>query len=133
VVRPWNRRGWNLAAQDCARFVSVACVSLVRALARQAPALPLVLLVALSGCGEEGLLPSTVDPGADFSVADVVFDDSYFYCQVEPVLFASRCGPGDPAQGDGSGGCHYKRHELPFDRLLPARRRYVQRQRAGAR
>jgi hypothetical protein len=80
---------------------------LVRALARQAPALPLVMLVALSGCGDESLLPSTVDPGPDFSVADVVFDDSYFYCQVEPVLFASRCGPGDPAQGDASGGCHY--------------------------
>jgi len=74
---------------------------LVRALG-----LPLVAL-ALSGCGEEGLLPTTVDPGSDFSVADVVFDDGYFYCQVEPVLFRSSCGPGDPAAGDASGGCHY--------------------------
>lgn len=81
-------------------------MSLLRALALQALALPLVLLAA-SGCGDEGLLPTTVDPGDDFNVADVVFDDSYFYCQVEPVLFASRCGPGDPAQGDASGGCHY--------------------------
>src|SRR6478752_22196 len=65
-------------------------------------------LVALAaGCGEEGLLPTTVDPGADFAVADVVFDENYFYCEVEPQLFANRCGSGDPAKGDASGGCHF--------------------------
>ena len=76
-------------------------VSLIRALGTSLVAL------MISGCGEEGLLPTTVDPGTDFNVADVVFDDSYFYCQVEPVLFNSRCGPGDAAAGDASGGCHY--------------------------
>jgi hypothetical protein len=66
------------------------------------------LAMYVGGCGEEGLLPTTVDPGADFSIADLVFDEAFFYCQVEPRAIAvSRCGPGDPAQGDASNGCHY--------------------------
>ncbi len=76
-------------------------MSLVRALGFKRPAVSLVVFV-LSGCG-----PSTVDPGEDFSVADVVFDESYFYCSVEPQLFANSCGPGDSSKGDASGGCHY--------------------------
>ncbi len=76
-------------------------MSLVRALGLERPALSLVLLV-VSGCG-----PSTVDPGPDFSVADVVFDESYFYCSVEPLLFAYSCGSGDTGSGDAAGGCHY--------------------------
>jgi hypothetical protein len=48
-----------------------------------------------------------VDPGPDFEVADVVFDDKYFYCKVEPVLFANSCGSGDPSKGDPQGGCHF--------------------------
>ena len=59
-----------------------------------------------SGCGEEGLVPTTVDPGANFAVADVLFDEAYFYCEVEPVLFAHSCGSGDPSRGDAPGGCH---------------------------
>lgn len=63
--------------------------------------------IFLSGCGEEGLFPTTVDPGPDFSVADIVFEESFFYCQVEPrVLVANSCGGGDPGQ-DPAGGCHY--------------------------
>lgn len=58
------------------------------------------------GCGEEGLLPTTVDPGANFAVADVLFDEAYFYCEVEPVIFAHSCGAGDPSRGDATGGCH---------------------------
>ncbi len=48
---------------------------------------------------------STVDPGQDFQIADVVFDEGYYYCEVEPVLFRNGCGPGsgsDPARG-----CHF--------------------------
>jgi hypothetical protein len=67
----------------------------------------LALSVGLTGCGEEGLLPTTVDPGPDFEVASVVFDEGFFYCQVEPrALFASSCSSGDPTQGDAMGGCH---------------------------
>lgn len=63
---------------------------------------------ALSGgCGDNGLLPSTVDPGQDFSIADVVYDEDFFYCRVEPAIFGLKCGSGDPAQGDPSGGCHF--------------------------
>ena len=67
----------------------------------------LLLSLGLAGCGEEGLLPTTVDPGPDFEVANIVFDEGFYYCQVEPrALFASSCSTGDPAQGDGMGGCH---------------------------
>jgi hypothetical protein len=66
------------------------------------------LAILVGACGEEGLLPTTVDPGADFSIADLVFEEAFFYCQVEPrAIAASRCGPGDPGQGDATNGCHY--------------------------
>ena len=66
------------------------------------------LAMLVFSCGEEGLLPTTVDPGADFSIADLVFEKAFFYCQVEPRTIAvGSCGPGDPAQGDGTNGCHY--------------------------
>jgi hypothetical protein len=65
-------------------------------------------LTLLTGCGEEGLFPTTVDPGADFSIADLVFDENFFYCQVEPrVMIPHKCGAGDPGQGDSAGGCHF--------------------------
>jgi hypothetical protein len=69
--------------------------------------LALGLVSLLGGCGENGLFPSTVDQGADFNVADVVFDENFFYCRVEPELFAHSCGPGDQGLGDAANGCHY--------------------------
>lgn len=63
--------------------------------------------LVFAGCGDQGVLPTTVDPGADFAVADVVFDEGYFYCAVEPVLFQYSCGAGDSADGDTPGGCHF--------------------------
>jgi hypothetical protein len=69
-----------------------------------------VLILAaliLASCGDHGLLPSTVDPGPDFSVADVRFDEGFYYCKVEPVLFANSCGAGDATQGDATNGCHH--------------------------
>jgi hypothetical protein len=49
-----------------------------------------------------------VDPGPNFVIADDTFDQNYFFCHVEPeVLFAKKCGPGDPAANDRSGGCHF--------------------------
>jgi hypothetical protein len=47
-----------------------------------------------------------VDPGEDFQFATVVYDQNYFYCTVEPMLFDQKCGPGD-GNGDVAGGCHY--------------------------
>ncbi len=65
----------------------------------------LTFATCLGGCGDEGLFPTTVDPGPDFSIADLLFDEGFFYCQVEPrAITPSRCGPGDPAAGDSS--CH---------------------------
>lgn len=62
-------------------------------------------------CGAAGLACascSTVDPGPNFVVPDEQFDADYFFCHVEPdFLVAKRCGPGDPAAGDPSGGCHF--------------------------
>ena len=58
------------------------------------------LLTFASGC-------TTVEPGGDFNIADVVYDENFYYCQVEPMIFANRCGPGDPGKGDSGGGCHF--------------------------
>jgi hypothetical protein len=88
----------------------VACVECRRSrvIARALPALlGLVSAVHSTGCGDHGFLPTTIDPGNDFAVADIVFDEKYFYCRVEPVLFGNSCGTGDPGQGDPAGGCHF--------------------------
>lgn len=51
---------------------------------------------------------STVDPGPNFVVPDEQFDADFFFCRVEPeVLFAKKCGPGDPGAGDPANGCHF--------------------------
>ena len=48
---------------------------------------------------------TTVDPGPNFVVPDEVYDADYFFCHVEPeLLFAKKCGSGDP--GDNN-GCHF--------------------------
>jgi hypothetical protein len=65
----------------------------------------LALLTCAVSCGEEGLLPTTVDPGSDFVQEDVIFDDEFYYCRVEPVLFEAGCGPGSGS--DPANGCHF--------------------------
>ena len=65
-----------------------------------------LVALLLFGCGEEGPLPTTVDPGADFNVSQVVFDEGFYYCQIEPMLFRRGCGTGDSAAGDPQNGCH---------------------------
>lgn len=57
----------------------------------------------LVGC----LACTTVDPGSDFNIAEAVYDENFYYCRVEPMLFAQRCGPGDPSKGDAANGCHF--------------------------
>ena len=104
---------YGIYARNRLRFVSVTgvdsrrCRLTAQALQAWFGLAALAASVSLAGCGDSGFLPSTVDPGADFAVADVVFDEKYFYCKVEPVLFKNSCGSGDPAQGDPQGGCHY--------------------------
>ena len=49
---------------------------------------------------------STIEPGGNPQIAQVVYDEDYFYCQVLPnVLMNQSCGSGDPLQ-DTAGGCH---------------------------
>jgi len=97
-------------AREWWSFVSVGRVEcrLSRLIARTPLALiSLVSALLMAGCGDQGFFPTTVDPGADFALADIVFDEKYFYCKVEPVLFANSCGSGDPSKGDAQGGCHF--------------------------
>lgn len=60
-----------------------------------------LVVVALTGC-------TSVDPGPNFVVPDEQFDADFFFCRVEPeLLFAKKCGPGDPGAGDPPNGCHF--------------------------
>jgi hypothetical protein len=65
------------------------------------------LALSTASCGDDGLLPKTVDPGPDFVQEDVIFDDEFFYCRVEPMLFAASqsCGSGIAGM-DPANGCH---------------------------
>ena len=65
----------------------------------------LVLLSAGAvACGDEGFFPTTVDPGENFNFADVVFDEGFYYCTVEPMLVQQSCGSGNSS--DPANGCH---------------------------
>jgi hypothetical protein len=56
-------------------------------------------IAGVTGC-------STIEPGGNPQIAQVVYDEDFFYCQVLPnVLIAQSCGAGDPSQ-DTAGGCH---------------------------
>jgi hypothetical protein len=71
------------------------------------------VLATLATLGVGGLSAGcTLDVGENFQVADVIYDESYFYCDVEPVLFAQGCGSGDPARGESAQGCHFNRQRL---------------------
>jgi len=59
-----------------------------------------LLALAAISCNE------TVDPGEDFSVADVIFDANFFYCRVEPMIFEQGCGAGN-GSGESSASCHH--------------------------
>jgi len=99
---------YGIHPRDLRSFVSVPTVQSGHGAARALLAfLGVAGCLTLGGCGDHGFLPTTVDPGADFEVADIVFDDKYFYCKVEPVLFANSCGSGDASKGDPQGGCHF--------------------------
>ncbi len=66
------------------------------------------LVLSTSSCGDDGLLPTSVDPGSDFVQEDVTFDDQFYYCRVEPMLFAAQQSCGSGAAGeDPTNGCHF--------------------------
>jgi hypothetical protein len=68
---------------------------------RATGALTVALSLTIVGC-------TTVDPGPNFVVPDEQFNADYFFCRVEPeLIFAKKCGPGDPAAGDAANGCHF--------------------------
>jgi hypothetical protein len=79
-------------------------------------------LCAACGVADTGF---EVDPGSDFQIASVVYDQNYFYCKVEPVLFEQKCGGGE---GSESGSCHFDvtpfrltQHDpIPCDGLVPS-------------
>lgn len=105
AVRPVERGDWRPNARAQRRLRPLA------------GSLSVTLLAAAlaAACGEEGLLPTTVDPGPDFNVSQVLFDENFYYCRIEPMLFAQGCGPGNAAAGDPSNGCH---HSVTSYRLI---------------
>lgn len=62
----------------------------------------LAFALVLIGCG-------TVNPGQDIQFAQIIYDQNFFYCEVEPMLFGQSCGPGDPGKSppDPASGCHF--------------------------
>jgi len=88
------------------RSTALACAGLV------------ALLLSTSSCGDDGLLPTTIDPGSDFVQEDVIFDDEFFYCRVEPVLFAQGCGSGVAGQ-DPQNGCHFSVTKFRLTDYMP--------------
>lgn len=61
----------------------------------------------------------TVDVGENFQVSEIVYDESYFYCEVEPLLFERGCGSGDPSLGETAQGCHFNRQRLRLTSYEP--------------
>ena len=78
------------------------------------------IVLSTSSCGDDGLFPKTVNPGADFVQEDVTFDDEFYYCRVEPVLFAAQqsCGSG-VAGKDPANGCHFSVTKFRLTEYMP--------------
>jgi hypothetical protein len=76
------------------------------------------LVLLTSSCGDHGLVPTSVDPGADFVQEDVIFDDEFYYCRVEPVLFQQGCGSGVSGT-DPANGCHFSVTKFRLTDYMP--------------
>jgi len=61
----------------------------------------------------------TLPIGENFQVAEVVYDENFFYCQVEPMLFEQGCGAGDADRGESGQGCHFSRQGLRLTDYQP--------------
>jgi hypothetical protein len=65
--------------------------------------------IVASAC-DTPTVADTVDLGDNFEAPELVLDDDFFHCEVQPkVLTAYRCAPGEA--GDG-GGCHASQSAL---------------------
>jgi hypothetical protein len=65
------------------------------------------------------LVACTLDVGENFQIAEIVYDESYFYCEVEPLLFTQGCGSGDASLGESAQGCHFNRQRLRLTNYEP--------------
>ena len=75
-----------------------------------------------------------VDPGDDFVQEDVIFDDEFYYCRVEPMLFGHRRAAARGVAGkDPAERLPLQRDQVSPDRLHAARRRQLRGRRARAR
>lgn len=81
---------------------------------------PIAASVALSAVAALSWSCTTVDLGPNFVVPDEQFDADFFFCRIEPeLLIAKKCGPGDPAAGDPSNGCHFNSSAVSGMALSP--------------
>lgn len=80
---------------------------------------PVMMTALLAIAPGAAALGCTLDVGENFQVAEVVYDEAYFYCQVEPLLFQQGCGSGDPARGETAQGCHFNRQRLRLTDYAP--------------
>jgi hypothetical protein len=78
------------------------------------------LVLSTSSCGDDGLVPTSVNPGADFVQEDVTFDREFYYCRVEPMLFAAQqsCGSGIAGK-DPANGCHFSVTKFRLTDYMP--------------
>jgi hypothetical protein len=65
------------------------------------------------------LVACTLDVGENFQVAEIVYNENFFYCRVEPLLFDQGCGSGDPSLGESAQGCHFNRQRLRLTNYEP--------------
>jgi len=72
-----------------------------------------------SGLALALLAACTLDVGENFQVAEVVYDESFFYCEVEPMMFQQGCGKGDAGRGESAQGCHFNRQRLRLTDYSP--------------
>lgn len=58
---------------------------------------------------------ATIDPGDNFVAPDLLIDEDFFFCRVQPEVVATmRCGSGISGE---SGSCHNARSALRLDPL----------------
>lgn len=107
-TKPRFGSSFGSVSRVLARCSVIACAALVG------------LVLSTTSCGDDGLFPSSVDPGSDFVQEDVTFDDEFFYCRVEPMLFAEAqsCGSG-VAGKDPPNGCHFSVTKFRLTDYMP--------------